>query len=255
MKNVIYMGKDKIEVINGLKYLIEKKYNIYLVCAKKNGMLWNFCTKNNISVCLDTELYDKISHKPDIDLVISYLFWRKIKKVLIDLPKLYCLNFHPGPLPECKGLGGYNLALLFNKNYYGVTCHHIEESIDDGNIVEKILFEIDCNNETIYSLEKKSMEYLFQLYKSVIEKIDKNEKLISVPQIGNTWNNIGYISMKKFNSLREIKEDDSLEIIERKIRAFFFPPFDGAIIKIKDKDFTLVSTELLKNIEFKKLKN
>ena len=246
---IIYMGKDKPNVIKGLEYLISQKHTIFLVCCKQDGLLWNFCKNNNISMCSDEEIYEKIKDKPDIDIVISFLFWRKIKKPLIELPKLYCLNFHPGPLPECKGLGGYNLALLFNKNYYGVTCHHISESIDDGSIVQKDIFTINPEIDTIFSLEKKSMEYLYVLFINVISKIENNIQLPYIKQQNETWNNVGYISMQKFNELREIKNTDSEELVNRKIRAFFHPPFEGAYIKINNVSYTLVSQELMKNIK------
>jgi len=38
---------------------------------------------------------------------------------------------------------------------------------------------------------------------------------------------------------------DSLAEINRKIRAFFFPPYAGAKIKIKDQEFTLVNNDVL----------
>ena len=35
-----------------------------------------------------------------IDLAVSYLYWRKIRKPLIEGPNYGCINFHPAILPD-----------------------------------------------------------------------------------------------------------------------------------------------------------
>ena len=44
--------------------------------------------------------------------MISFLYWRLIREPLISLGRIGCLNFHPAPLPDLRGLGGYNVAIL-----------------------------------------------------------------------------------------------------------------------------------------------
>ena len=46
-------------------------------------------------------------------------------------------------------------------------------------------------------------------------------------------------------SMKEIKEGDD---ISRKIRAFWFPPYDGAYIKINNKKYTLIDDFILKEL-------
>ena len=57
--------------------------------------------------------------------------------------------------------------------------------------------------------------------------------------------------MKEFEELRQISSDDSLDDIERKIRAFWYPPFDGASIKVKGKEFTIINKRILEEINDK----
>ena len=43
---------------------------------------------------------------------ISFLFWKRIREPLLSLGRVGCLNFHPAPLPDMRGVGGYNVAVL-----------------------------------------------------------------------------------------------------------------------------------------------
>ena len=78
-----------------------------------------------------------------VDVVISFLFWRLIREPLISLGRVGCLNFHPAPLPDFRGLGGYNVAMLDGLREWGVSCHFVDEGFDTGDIVEVERFPID----------------------------------------------------------------------------------------------------------------
>jgi len=57
--------------------------------------LIDFAKKSGITTYTDDELYELVEldkkfgerRLGEVDIVISYLFWKKIKKSLIDLPK------------------------------------------------------------------------------------------------------------------------------------------------------------------------
>ena len=62
----------------------------------------------------------------DVDLVISFLFWKRIREPLLSLGRIGCLNFHPAPLPDMRGVGGYNVAVLEGMSEWGVSCHFVD---------------------------------------------------------------------------------------------------------------------------------
>jgi len=202
----------------------------------------------------DEELYDilqkskKIGDKSldEIDLVISYLFWKKIKKPLIDLPRIGCINFHSAPLPEFRGVNGYSFAIFQDLPYWGVSAHFVDESIDSGDIIEVIKFEIDPKNETSFSLEQKSQVFLLELFKKVITNALSNN---SLPR--SSQHNGKYYSKTDFEKLRKINPQDTLEEIEKKIRAFWYPPYGGAYIELHGKEFTIIDEKLLAEIGVK----
>ena len=253
MIKVIYMGKDKNSSIEGLKYLIKKGIQVLAVVSQSGegkGKLLEFAKKKNFSTVSYKEIISSLSTKDkltsrfsDVDLVISFLFWEKIEKKLIDLPKIGCVNFHPAPLPDFRGLGGYNIAIYENLNQWGVSAHFVDETFDSGDIIKVRRFNINPKEETAFSLEQKSQDHLLKLFKEIIDLACTNAALPRTPQSKGR-----YINRKEFEELKKIKPSDTIEQIKRKIRAFWYPPYMGATVKLKGEEFTLVSNELLERL-------
>jgi methionyl-tRNA formyltransferase len=180
------------------------------------------------------------------DLGVSILYWKKLQDEFLTLPCKGVINFHPAPLPEYKGTCGYNLAILDSKNSWAVTAHYMNNEIDAGRIIERINFPIDADYETVSSIEEKSMAKIEELALSVINKaIICNSYLPSFKNEGGR-----YVSRSEMESLKEVSMDDD---IERKIRAFWYPPYNGAFIRLNNKKYTLVNQRILHDVAPKKI--
>jgi methionyl-tRNA formyltransferase len=187
----------------------------------------------------------KILSEPNhnIDLVVSYLFWRKIKEPLISAPKYGCINFHPAILPDWRGTAGYNVAILNKLSEWGATAHYVDNEFDTGDIIRVFKFNFDYRIETAASLEKKTQEKQVELYKSVILDVMSNGRLESLKQENHQGRYISRLEMEEMKKVN-LNEDD----IDLKIRAFWFPPYDGAYVEIKGKKYTLVNDFILKQL-------
>jgi methionyl-tRNA formyltransferase len=251
IKKVILLGR-KPGAAKALLFLLKNKVEVPLVVANKEEKydfnLKDIAKKNKIRVIYnDNDLYNLIKKNKlveNVDLVISYLYWRKIKEPLIKLGKVGCINFHPAPLPDYKGRAGYNTAILDRKNWFGVSAHFIDsENFDVGPIIEVLKFPLDIKHETALSLEKKSQDKLLVLFEKVLNKFFVGKTIKIQPNKGGL-----YLNKFQLEELKEIKESDDGETINRKIRAFFFPPYSGAKIKLKGQEFTLVNQEILNQL-------
>lgn len=208
--------------------------------------------KIGIQTVSNEELYKIIKNESErkkngleeIDLVISYLFWKKIEKPLIELSKIGCINFHPAPLPESRGVNGYSFAIYEDSLEWGVSAHFIDEDFDTGDIIKVNRFPINPSMETAYSLETKSQEKMFVLFKEIIDMIKNENELPRIPQGKGK-----YRSKEEFEENRRIKNTDSLDQIERKIRAFWYPPYEGAVIKLQNKEFTIINKQILEDLK------
>lgn len=250
--NIIFLGKSKESSCKALKHLLKKNQKVvYAVIPSGESDLRNLCEKEKINIISDLELYEKIKKNvkelENIDLVISFLFWKKIKQPLISLGKKGCINFHPAPLPEYRGVGGYNFAILDNLNYWGVSSHYVDVEIDTGKIIQVDKFEID-EKITAIELEKLSQIKLLDNFKLTMEKFITGFEIKGIEQGEGK-----YIDKKMLEKSKEVFLDDDEEIIDKKIRAFWFPPYNGAFIKIGNKKYTLTNEELLKKISKKEI--
>ncbi len=172
------------------------------------------------------------------DLGLSMLYWRKLKGGFLTVPKIGVINFHPAPLPEYKGTAGYNLAILDGLKQWAVTAHYVDDSIDTGEIIEINYFDIDYDNETAQSLERTSQYYLGAQFIRVLDSALNQENLL--PTIDNKGGR--YVSRLEMERLKEVKPTDD---VSRKIRAFWFPPYDGAYMMINGVKCTLIDRKIL----------
>lgn len=178
-----------------------------------------------------------------IDLVVSYLYWKKIGKTLINNPKYGCINFHPALLPQWRGTAGYNMAILSKLDEWGASAHYVSNKIDEGDIIKVFKFNFDYRLETAQSLEKKTQTLQIELYKSIIYDVIEKGVLTSTKQSPEDGS---YISRNEMNSMKKI--DINKDDIDLKIRAFWFPPYDGAYIKVKNTKYTLINDFILQQL-------
>jgi methionyl-tRNA formyltransferase len=173
----------------------------------------------------------------DVDLVISFLFWKRIREPLLSLGRAGCLNFHPAPLPDIRGVGGYNVAVLEGMSEWGVSCHFVDVDFDTGDLVEVERFPIDSATATAFSVDLESQERLYELFKRVMRRALAGEALPREPQGPGR-----YVSRVEFESLRRVRPGDDLG---RKVRAFWYPPYPGALVEVDGRELTLVDERLL----------
>lgn len=91
------------------------------------------------------------------DLVISIYLNQFIRRDLIHLPPLGCLNIHPALLPRNRGLFPYFWAIANGDRETGVTLHWVDEKFDTGDILLQEIFPIQPD-DTITSLAYKSAQ-------------------------------------------------------------------------------------------------
>jgi methionyl-tRNA formyltransferase len=175
-----------------------------------------------------------------VDVVLSFLHPRLIREPLLSLGGAGCLNFHPAPLPDFRGLGGYNLAILEGLEEWGVSCHFVDARLDTGDLVDVERFPIDPDSATAFSLDLESQERLFGLFQRVMGMAIAGEELPRTAQGPGR-----YVDADEFARLRRVRPGDDLD---RKLRAFWYPPHPGALLEVDGRDVTLVDEGLLAEV-------
>lgn len=245
MKKILFLGRKPVAA-KALTWISERQ-DVSVVGVVTDSHL-SISPTRDLAITLGVPVYTKddveaLISKSQIeyDIGISVLFWQKISRSIIDKSNFGVINFHPAPLPDYKGTAGYNVAVLNGHKKWAVSAHYINEEFDEGEIIDVSFFNIDYESETAYSLEKKTQIYLFEQFKKVISSA------LSIDRFLPTTPNSGgkYISRKEMEKMKEICPGDD---IERKIRAFWFPPYDGAYIILNGIKCTLVHRKILNTL-------
>jgi methionyl-tRNA formyltransferase len=156
-KTIVFLGEDSFSNIV-LISLFKAGYKIPLVITPwynneihkrlENTALSNgaeYIREKNIN---SKNIIEKVKNiKPD--LLISSHFEKLIKKELINIPSLGCLNLHPSLLPFYKGMSPQHWPIINGEKKTGITIHFIDESIDTGNII--LQKEINLNDNMYVS--------------------------------------------------------------------------------------------------------
>ena len=103
----------------------------------------------------------------EVDLIVVAGFPRILKRVLIDIPRLGCINVHPSLLPRYRGPEPLYWALANHENTTGVTIHHVDEGIDTGDILLQRKLEIRPN-ETEITLGQRAARVASELLREAI---------------------------------------------------------------------------------------
>lgn len=236
---VLFLAKQTESSKKALEYLIKRKIDImFAVIRKGDDVLASLCGEAGIRTGTEEDLIN-LYKKEGIaaDYLLSF-YWKRAKASTIRIAEKGSINFHPGPLPEARG-SGYHIAILEKWGYWGVTAHYMDEDFDTGNIIMCRKFEIP-ENIVNQDLVKMTHEQLFFLFRDVIESASNGERPKAEAQGEGT-----YYSLAQLEKLKFVHTGESIEEIDRKIRAFWNPPHSGAQIEVNGKNYTIINDEIL----------
>jgi len=105
----------------------------------------------------------------DCDIFFSAFHNKLISEEFINTRKR-CFNFHGGILPEYRGSGTINWAIINGEKETGITLHEIDSKIDHGPIIEIKKIPIG-ENETAQSLYNRLELLIFEMFKDWFLKL------------------------------------------------------------------------------------
>lgn len=201
--------------------------------------------KHQIPIMSIIDVYDKInSDNSWVNFAVSYTHSIKLKTPLIDKLMYGCINFHPAPLPKYRGKGGYNRAILQELSQWGASAHYVDSEFDTGAIIRTFYFSIDYRIETAFSLHKKTFKIQESLYKSVLLDVIKHGRLPSIVQKSEDGIYLSQEDMLQMKKIDLACEKD----LDKKVQAFWFPPYDGAYVEVNGEKYTLINSHILNEI-------
>jgi methionyl-tRNA formyltransferase len=233
MSNTAILLGSKPAACVALLLLVQKGWKVTEVVASESQAEWiarpglsDLAKKLGIRT---VSSQDELSSR-DVDFVISYMCRDRVKSPCRTRGK-YAINFHAGPLPEYGGWAFYNLAILEDAKEYGCTCHIMDEGFDTGPIVKVRRFEINAQNETALSLERKTQTEMLFLFSEVLAAYERQGFIQAFEQDPSRMR---YLTRKEFTKMKEIPPNSPPEVVDRIARAFWYPPYDLAYYSLPD---------------------
>lgn len=182
----------------------------------------------------ETEFIEKLKEmNPDAIVVIA--FGQILPKAILDMPKYGCINVHASLLPKYRGAAPIQWSVIDGEKETGVTTMYMNEGLDTGDIIDKVVVPID-KKETGGSLfDKLAIEGGKLILKTLIEL--ENGTAVRTPQDDSKSNYAGMINKQ----LGKIDFNKSANEIERIIRGLnpwpsAYTKMDGKTLKIWDAD-------------------
>lgn len=182
----------------------------------------------------ETEFIEKLKEmNPDAIVVIA--FGQILPKAILDMPKYGCINVHASLLPKYRGAAPIQWSVIDGEKETGVTTMYLNEGLDTGDIIDKVVVPID-KKETGGSLfDKLAIEGGKLILKTLIEL--ENGTAVRTPQDDSKSNYAGMINKQ----LGKIDFNKSANEIERLIRGLnpwpsAYTKMDGKTLKIWDAD-------------------
>lgn len=187
---VVFMGTPDFAV-SILKTLIENT-NVVLVVSQpdkvvgrkkelKQTPIKQMAIKNNIEVFQPNKIKEEYQKIIEInpDIIITCAYGQIIPKVLLDLPKLGCVNVHASLLPKLRGGAPIHKCLIDGYKKTGITIMYMDEKMDSGDIInqEEYVIKREDNVGMLHDkLSSIGANLLIDTLPSIINKTNKRIK-------------------------------------------------------------------------------
>ena len=154
---------------NVLKRLIDEQHEVVLVVSQPDrpvGRKKELLPTPVKQVALDYQIpvfqpekirtdYDEIT-AANPDLIITAAYGQIVPKVVLDAPRLGCINVHASLLPKYRGGAPIHQAIIDGEVETGVTIMYMDVGLDTGDMISQITTPITDDDDTGILFERLS---------------------------------------------------------------------------------------------------
>ena len=165
------------------------------------------------------------------ELFVVAAFGQILSKEILDMPKFGCVNIHASLLPKYRGAAPIQWAILDGEKETGVTIMQMNEGLDTGDMLTKVVVPIE-DTDTGESLFDKLAEVGAKLLIETIPQIEAGE-LTPQPQ-DDSLSTYAKMIKKEMGLIDWKKEAVVLERLVRGMNSWpsAYTHFNGKTLKI-----------------------
>lgn len=154
-----------------------------------------------------------------LDLILVGGFSIILKKPLLDIPRLGCVNTHSSLLPRHRGPNPFSAAILAGDSESGVTFHWMDEDVDTGDIITQHTIPLNASSNML-GLYKDACELAGKKVEALLTSIEVGDApRHPQPTTGATYDKRALVADSW------IDWNDTAENIERKVRGMSPQPY------------------------------
>ena len=169
------------------------------------------------------EVYEQLS-KVCADVMVVAAYGLILPSIILNTPRLGCINIHASLLPRWRGAAPIQRAILAGEQETGITIMQMDRGLDTGDILLQRSTSI-LNNDNANTLYDKLSILGASCIVTALHLL-KNEKITAVPQ---TKENVSYASkLEKIEA--KINWQMNAEEISYAVRAFNPYPVAHSVI-------------------------
>ena len=171
----------------------------------------------------------------EAELFVVAAFGQILSKEILDMPKFGCVNIHASLLPKYRGAAPIQWAILDGEKETGVTIMQMNEGLDTGDMLTKVIVPIE-DTDTGESLFDKLAEAGAKL---LIETIPQIEAGMVQPQPqDDSLSTYAKMIKKEMGQIDWKKEAVVLERLVRGMNSWpsAYTHFNGKTLKIWEAD-------------------
>lgn len=254
--NIVFAGTPDFAAQH-LRVLLESEFNVVAVYTQPDrpagrGKKLTASAVKELAVAQDIPVYQPENFKEaasveqlaalNADLMIVVAYGLILPEVVLQTPRLGCLNVHGSLLPRWRGAAPIQRAIWAGDKETGVTIMQMNEGLDTGDMLSKVSCPI-ASDETSASLYEKLAQQAPLALVDTVKKLAKGELTAEVQD-----ENLATYAKKlsKAEALIDWSADGAF--IERCVRAFNPWPISyfmllGKAVKVHQASLLTVSSE------------
>ena len=185
----------------------------------------------------ENALKQLVDWKPDLIIVVA--FGQILRKNVLDLPPLGCINVHASLLPRWRGAAPIQAAILAGDLETGVTIMKLDRGVDTGPILTKknvTILPDDTNQSMGFHLSNIGAELLMD---TIPRYIAGNIQAITQDETFSTYAPM----IKKEQS--ELNFYQPIDFLERQVRAYY--PWPGTFMNFKGNTLKIHKAHILQD--------
>ena len=122
-----------------------------------------YCFVNSIPSIRMEKVSSEVIAALDPDIIFSVYYRKIIPKSVLKIPRLGCINIHPGMLPKYRGPNPTYWSVRNGDLVAGTTIHYMDEGMDTGDIIAQK--GVAIRNMTGYELNNQMMKVGADLFR------------------------------------------------------------------------------------------